>query len=161
VPLDSAVLGLPGSRETVVGLSADHSNICRLNLTIEANIERYEIVRDNMVRLCKLATDPGIILISSILNVKLFLDSSTIFFIQAGKRLTHSSMTDAALVTGMQMSLFRSNLDNRHLLIILEILESLERPAFNARFEDIEQGFDGTSEWIWSKESRDQASSNG
>lgn len=49
VTKESATFGLPGHRESIFGLEADHRNICKFDPAVEANMDVYEIVRGNFV----------------------------------------------------------------------------------------------------------------
>ncbi|KAE9987514.1 hypothetical protein EG328_002499 [Venturia inaequalis] len=51
----SATFGLPGSMENVVRLEADHSNICRFDTGLQADLDNYKLVRTNVIRLYKQA----------------------------------------------------------------------------------------------------------
>ncbi|KAL4964039.1 uncharacterized protein BDV14DRAFT_209586 [Aspergillus stella-maris] len=52
VPFDSAVLGLPGQRETQLRINADHSNMCRFDLTVQLDKDNYRKVERNLQMLC-------------------------------------------------------------------------------------------------------------
>lgn len=56
MPYDSAVFHLAGLRETKLRIDADHSNMCRFDLSIEADRDNYELVEGNLDRLCQEAT---------------------------------------------------------------------------------------------------------
>jgi hypothetical protein len=57
VPYDSAVMHLPGARETKLGIDADHSNMCRFDLSGDGtDSDNYELVQGNLNRLCWEAT---------------------------------------------------------------------------------------------------------
>ncbi|PKX99644.1 ankyrin repeat domain-containing protein [Aspergillus novofumigatus IBT 16806] len=58
VPFDSAVLGLPGKRETQLRINADHSNICRFDMTVQADKDNYRKVERNLQMLCADALVP-------------------------------------------------------------------------------------------------------
>ena len=55
VPMDSAVLGLPGHRERILGIDASHSNICRFdprhNQAERDNIDKVISNLDDLFRL--------------------------------------------------------------------------------------------------------------
>jgi hypothetical protein len=44
---------LPGLRETKLRIDADHSNLCRFDLSIETDKDNYELVEGNLDRLCR------------------------------------------------------------------------------------------------------------
>ncbi|RJE17497.1 Ankyrin repeat protein, partial [Aspergillus sclerotialis] len=48
VPFSSAVLGLPGNCETQLRINADHSNMCRSDMTIQADVDNYRKVERNL-----------------------------------------------------------------------------------------------------------------
>ncbi|KAL4790496.1 hypothetical protein BDV19DRAFT_372146 [Aspergillus venezuelensis] len=52
VPFDSAVLGLPGQRETQLRINADHSNMCRFDMTVQLDKDNYRKVERNLQMLC-------------------------------------------------------------------------------------------------------------
>ncbi|KAH8700955.1 hypothetical protein BGW36DRAFT_375302 [Talaromyces proteolyticus] len=47
VTKESATFGLPGHRETILGLEADHSNMCKFNTEIEDDKDLYDFVENN------------------------------------------------------------------------------------------------------------------
>lgn len=54
------MIGLPGSRETVLSLYARHRDMCRFNPDVKADRDNYDLVRSNMadlvggaLRICK------------------------------------------------------------------------------------------------------------
>jgi hypothetical protein len=49
VTKESATFGLPGHRETILGLDADHSNICKFDSAIEDDMDVYEFVKNNFL----------------------------------------------------------------------------------------------------------------
>ncbi|KAH0541695.1 hypothetical protein FGG08_003858 [Glutinoglossum americanum] len=51
VSRESASFGLPGDVENIVRLKADHSNMCRFDTTVQADLDNFKIVRGNMHRL--------------------------------------------------------------------------------------------------------------
>ncbi|KAF7182461.1 hypothetical protein CNMCM7691_002031 [Aspergillus felis] len=59
VPFDSAVLGLPGQRETQLRINADHSNMCRFDMTVQADRDNYRKVERNLQMLCADALVPN------------------------------------------------------------------------------------------------------
>jgi hypothetical protein len=59
VPRDSVVIGLPGSREHVVKLNAEHSDMCRFDLSIPNDQDNYEVVEANLEELCLEALKQG------------------------------------------------------------------------------------------------------
>jgi hypothetical protein len=59
VPRDSAVIGLPGDRETQLKINAIHSDMCRFDATQETDQDNYELVDYNMNRLCREALAQG------------------------------------------------------------------------------------------------------
>jgi hypothetical protein len=59
VPYDSATLGLPGDRETILRRRADHSDVCRFNPHDEIDEEDFEIFEGNLKRLYRFAMKTG------------------------------------------------------------------------------------------------------
>jgi len=57
VPKESAVFGLAGDRENQVRLNATHSNMCRFNPSVKADMDNYFFVKANIEDLCDLC--PG------------------------------------------------------------------------------------------------------
>ena len=51
VPRASAVIGLPGDMENQVGIDASHSEICRFDTSISADMDNYEKVQGNIKEL--------------------------------------------------------------------------------------------------------------
>jgi hypothetical protein len=45
------MIGLPGSRETVLSLHARHSDMCRFNPDVKADRDNYDLVKSNMADL--------------------------------------------------------------------------------------------------------------
>ncbi|CZR59520.1 uncharacterized protein PAC_09412 [Phialocephala subalpina] len=52
VPFDSAVMNLPGDRETQLRINADHRNMCRFDLSVPADLDNYRKVERNLQMLC-------------------------------------------------------------------------------------------------------------
>ncbi|PGH02850.1 hypothetical protein AJ80_08800 [Polytolypa hystricis UAMH7299] len=52
VPFDSAVLKLPGHRETQLRINADHSSMCRFDTNIQSDLDNYRKVERNLQMLC-------------------------------------------------------------------------------------------------------------
>ncbi|KAF7585214.1 hypothetical protein BBP40_011667 [Aspergillus hancockii] len=59
VPFESSVLGLPGKRETQLRINADHSNMCRFDMTVQADRDNYRKVERNLQMLCADALVPN------------------------------------------------------------------------------------------------------
>ena len=59
VPYDSAILGLPGDRETILRRHAGHSDVCRFNPCDETDEEDFEIFEGNLKRLYRFALKTG------------------------------------------------------------------------------------------------------
>jgi hypothetical protein len=64
VPRDSAVIGLSGEREHAVRLNAEHSDMCRFDLSIQNDEDNYQLVEANLEELCTEALKQGERLIS-------------------------------------------------------------------------------------------------
>ncbi|KAF4626981.1 hypothetical protein G7Y89_g11176 [Cudoniella acicularis] len=52
VPFDSAVMNLPGNRETQLRINADHRNMCRFDPSIPIDLDNYRKVERNLQMLC-------------------------------------------------------------------------------------------------------------
>lgn len=52
MPFDSAVLGLPGQRETQLRINADHRNMCRFDMSVQGDLDNYRKVERNLQMLC-------------------------------------------------------------------------------------------------------------
>lgn len=52
VPRSSAVLGLPGDVENQVKINADHSDMCRFDLSMTKDQDNYRLVQANIEDLC-------------------------------------------------------------------------------------------------------------
>ena len=48
MPKESATFGLPGHRENIVRLNADHSNMCRFDVTDQRDKDNLKIVSSNL-----------------------------------------------------------------------------------------------------------------
>ncbi|KAE9363102.1 hypothetical protein N431DRAFT_139602 [Stipitochalara longipes BDJ] len=59
VPYDSAVLGLPGSRETVLRRNAGHSDVCRFNPKSKIDACDYELFEHNLKNMVEAALKGG------------------------------------------------------------------------------------------------------
>jgi hypothetical protein len=59
VPRDSAIFGLPGDRENIIGLNASHSDICRFNPAEKKDKDNYVFVEANIAELCEAAAAQG------------------------------------------------------------------------------------------------------
>ncbi|KAI0849693.1 hypothetical protein F5Y00DRAFT_48651 [Daldinia vernicosa] len=76
VPRLSARLNLPGDRETIVALDADHSRVCKFGLNQTDN-DNFKIVRSNIRELYEMAkesTQPGLLKSTKTLKVLKALD---------------------------------------------------------------------------------------
>lgn len=45
-------MNLPGNRETQLRINADHSNMCRFDLSIPSDLDNYRKVERNLQMLC-------------------------------------------------------------------------------------------------------------
>ena len=59
VPRHSAVLGLPGDRESQIKIQASHENMCRFDPDVAIDKVNYELVEGNVVELCSEASQLG------------------------------------------------------------------------------------------------------
>ena len=50
------MFGLSGIFETPIKLDADHGSMCRFDLSVERDRDNYELVRGNLLDLCRKAT---------------------------------------------------------------------------------------------------------
>jgi hypothetical protein len=60
VPFESAVLNLPGERETQLRINADHENMCRFDTSLESDRDNYRKVERNLLMLCADALVPPV-----------------------------------------------------------------------------------------------------
>ncbi|KAI9685704.1 MAG: hypothetical protein M1822_004264 [Bathelium mastoideum] len=58
VPRESAIFGVPSDKENIVKLTADHSNLCRFDLS-EKDQDNYKLVRGNIEDLYESALKKG------------------------------------------------------------------------------------------------------
>jgi hypothetical protein len=59
VPRESAILGLPGGRETVIRMDADHGDVCRFDPGNETDQQNYRRLEVALMRTCKFALKEG------------------------------------------------------------------------------------------------------
>lgn len=46
------MINLPGNRETQLRINADHSNMCRFDLSVQVDLDNYKKVERNLQMLC-------------------------------------------------------------------------------------------------------------
>ena len=59
VPRHSAVLGLPGDRESQIKIQASHENMCRFDPDAAIDRVNYELVEANVLEQCEKASELG------------------------------------------------------------------------------------------------------
>lgn len=53
------MLGLPGDKETIIRMNADHGGVCRFDPTNSIDQDNYIMLEGALIRVCRAALKPG------------------------------------------------------------------------------------------------------